>query len=227
MNKKNIRNKSILEINCGTGKDAIWLSNQGNDVIATDISGQMISTAKSKNNSITFFQMDINNINTDERLKDKKFDVIFSNFGGLNCLNPSELKDFLNHAKNRLTKEGELILVIMPKNCIWEKKYLFFTGKWSKIFRRNSQKPLEVNVDGKKVKTWYYNPKDLIKKVSKDDFSVDYKPVGFYIPPSYLENFFKNKIWLLNLFTSLENIIKNWSFLARYSDHFIISMKIK
>ena len=40
-------NKSlhILEINCGTGHDAIWLSNRGHHIIATDISSEMISVS--------------------------------------------------------------------------------------------------------------------------------------------------------------------------------------
>ena len=41
-------NLDILEINCGTGHDAIWLANQGHRVLATDISSEMISIARSK-----------------------------------------------------------------------------------------------------------------------------------------------------------------------------------
>ena len=42
---KNILNQnklSVLEINCGTGEDALWLAERGCDVIATDASSKMI-----------------------------------------------------------------------------------------------------------------------------------------------------------------------------------------
>ena len=52
--------KDILEINCGTGEDAIWFEKRGFNVLATDISSEMIARAKSKMNptSIEFVQAD-------------------------------------------------------------------------------------------------------------------------------------------------------------------------
>jgi len=38
----------ILEVNCGTGVDAIWLADKGHEVLATDISPEMIERASSK-----------------------------------------------------------------------------------------------------------------------------------------------------------------------------------
>jgi ubiquinone/menaquinone biosynthesis C-methylase UbiE len=228
--KNNIRNKSILELNCGTGEDAIWLESHQNKVIATDISSEMLNLAKQKNDgseNIKYTLLDINSIDKNRELKDLKFDVIFSNFGGFNCLSPTQLNSFFESAGKKLNKNGKIICVIMPKNCIWENKYLFFTGKWKQLFRRNTKNSLNVNVDGKQVKTWFYNPNTIKKSVENKYEIKTYKPVGFYIPPSYLEPFFKNKVWLLNILNLFENRIKNWSFLARYSDHFIISMQLK
>ncbi|WP_315817338.1 methyltransferase domain-containing protein [Paraflavitalea speifideaquila] len=38
----------ILEINCGTGEDALWLASLGHTVIATDQSERMIGEAREK-----------------------------------------------------------------------------------------------------------------------------------------------------------------------------------
>ena len=48
--------KSVLEINCGTGEDALWLAKHATTVLATDISQGMIDVAKNKssNNAIEF-----------------------------------------------------------------------------------------------------------------------------------------------------------------------------
>jgi ubiquinone/menaquinone biosynthesis C-methylase UbiE len=40
--------QKILEVNCGTGEDALWLSAQNYEVTATDISEAMIGVAKAK-----------------------------------------------------------------------------------------------------------------------------------------------------------------------------------
>ena len=48
INSINKNAKNVLEINCGTGEDAIWLINQNYNVIATDISENMISIANTK-----------------------------------------------------------------------------------------------------------------------------------------------------------------------------------
>ena len=37
--------KRILELNCGTGADAIWLTQKGFEVVATDISADMVKVA--------------------------------------------------------------------------------------------------------------------------------------------------------------------------------------
>lgn len=219
---------SVLEINCGTGEDAKWFANKNHTVLATDISEGMISVAKQKSSlkNLTFQQLDINEIDSCLRRNDKeKFDVIFSNFGGLNCLSKNELSQFFKKAKSILSENGKIICVIMPKNCIWENKYLFLSGKWKQLFRRNTKDFLEVNVDGVAVKTWYYNPKEIVS-LTKNEYHVkNYKPIGFFIPPSYLESFFKNKKWLLNFLNWKEKRIKNWSFLAKYADHFIIELQ--
>ncbi|MEE9349311.1 MAG: class I SAM-dependent methyltransferase [Flavobacteriaceae bacterium] len=128
-------NLSVLELNCGTGEDAIWFANKGNTVLATDISLEMIKVGEAKVkgiDNIKFQQLDINILNKTEILpvvqndktntniiltergtsdkESQKFDLIFSNFGGLNCLNATELKIFFANAKELLNLNGKLIL---------------------------------------------------------------------------------------------------------------------
>lgn len=39
---------NILELNCGTGEDALWLAAGNRNVLVTDISGEMIGITKRK-----------------------------------------------------------------------------------------------------------------------------------------------------------------------------------
>lgn len=233
--------QKILEVNCGTGEDAIWFAKKGHTVLATDISTEMIQVAKKKANGIKhlkFRQLDINNLNTIKLLDESntenqqpktnnKFDLIFSNFGGLNCLNKEELNTFFKNTSKLIHKNGKLILVIMPKNTLWERFYFILKAQFKNAFRRNTNNAIKVNVDNKTVLTWYFNPKD-IKKLCGSYFKViKTKPIGFFIPPSYLENYFRNHKRLLRILDKLENKINRFGFLSRFSDHYLIELELK
>lgn len=215
---------SILEINCGTGEDAAYFHKLGHQVIATDISERMIQVAKKKYPNITFKQLDATQINKNSFTH--TFDLIFSNFGGLNCLSPTELQKFITNSQELLKPKGKLALVIMPKQCLWEQFYFFLKGNLKLARRRNTTNAVLVNVEGEQVPTWYYNPKFLLKMASKIFIKTDLRPVGIAVPPSYLEPFFKNKKGLFSVLTFMERIFKS-GFWAKYADHFLIVLRSK
>ena len=55
---------SCLEIGCGTGKNTAWLFGQANEILAIDLSEEMLLIAKQKINSsrVVFQQADINTV---------------------------------------------------------------------------------------------------------------------------------------------------------------------
>lgn len=223
ISKLNIsKSAKVLEINCGTGEDARRWQEQGNEILATDISPQMLAIAKQKSSLIQFQQLDIKCIDQLEG----KYDIVFSNFGGLNCLNSDELASFFQQARNKLNNNGTLILVIMGKKCFWDKCFLILKGKWKERNRRNTSKALEVNVDGTNVKTWYYTPKEIQHLAGKNYQTTYLKPIGLFVPPSYLANYFEKKKGLLNFLRFLDKFL-SFRFLSNRADHYIISLKKK
>lgn len=216
--------ENILEINCGTGEDAIWLARQNFNVTATDISPKMIEVAKSKAyfDQLHFQITDIKKIGS--IFNDREFDLVFSNFGGLNCLTKAELKQFFEDSKSLLSERGKLVLVIMPKNTFWEQLYFLSKARFSEAFRRKKEFVL-ADADGQKVATYYYNPKDIVNLSGNDFELVVQKPIGFFVPPSYMEPFFRNKKGLLRFLDAIENRISNWGFLSKHADHFIIILQ--
>ena len=216
----------ILEINCGTGEDAIWLARQNYQVTATDISSSMIAVAKSKSilENLCFKEVDINQL--PNPFLNEKFDLIFSNFGGLNCLSKAELEQFLKNSSRLLTEKGQLVLVIMPKNTLWEQFYFLAKANFKSIFRRRKAYSI-ANVDGENVKTYYFNPKEVVNLASGIFEAKQLKPIGFFVPPSYLEPFFRNRPKWISVLNSLENTAKNHSFLSKYADHYLIALQKK
>ncbi|WP_445453233.1 class I SAM-dependent methyltransferase [Flavobacterium sp. 25HG05S-40] len=224
LEKKMISVQNILEINCGTGEDARWLAQQNFRVTATDISTKMIEVAKSKvvHENLTFNKVDIKAIAME--FSGQKFDLIFSNFGGLNCLSKPELAQFFTDSNTLLSEKGKMVLVIMPKHTLWEQGYFLAKAQFSSAFRRNKE-VVVADVDGEKVPTYYYNPKDIVNLAGNDFEMLDHKPIGFFVPPSYLESFFKNKGGILRFLLGLENKISNRSFLSKRADHYILTLQ--
>ena len=218
--------KTILEINCGTGEDAIWLAKQNFDVVATDISSTMIKIAKSKSvlENLTFIQTDINQIATD--FSPKNFDLIFSNFGGLNCLSLSEMTAFFKNVTQILSAKGHLVLVIMPKSTLWEQCYFLLKLDFKNAFRRKRKYAI-ADINGEKVTTYYYNPKHIVNLATTNFVVKQINPIGFIVPPSYLEPFLKNKPRLISFLNAFEQQIKNQSWLSKYADHYLIVLEKK
>ncbi len=210
---------SILEINCGTGDDAFRWSQNHSQVLSTDISPQMVSLAKSKYPTLSFEVLDarkLNNLST-------KYDIIFSNFGGLNCLSPQEIKDFFTNANKRLNDGGRLIMVIMGKKCIWDRFYQRLKGQKKNVNRRNTTSSLDVYVDGENIATWYYSPRELNQLAGHDYKNQRIAPIGLFVPPSYLAPFFKGKQFLLEILKVLDRLIPFGS-LSNYADHYFVSL---
>jgi ubiquinone/menaquinone biosynthesis C-methylase UbiE len=221
------RHLQILELNCGTGEDAIHFFKNGNKVYATDISSEMIRVAKAKagnseGNGLTFSQLSFAQL-PEEWMKEK-FDLVFSNFGGLNCINEEEMARLFRVIKQILKPRGRFVGVIMPRYCLWEIIYFSLKGERKKAYRRKSPGPVSVNLDGTAVNTWYYSP-SMIKKMASEYETIDIRPVGLFLPPSFLEGFFLTKKQLLKLLGIFEKIFNKLNIFAGVSDHFLFDLK--
>lgn len=217
-NQKN----NVFEINCGTGFDADFIHKKGLQITATDGSSEMIEYAKNhRNSSINFYQLKFNDIGFDEKFKNSN--ILFSNFGGLNCLSQKEFSDFINQVSKIQKKGDEIAWVIMPKFCFMESIYFVFKGKFKEVFRRNTNEGLVVNVEGTDVKTYYHSPTE-VKNLLKGKYKILIKkPVAFFLPPSYLESIFQKRKNLYKILVFFEKIFGRISFLSNYSDHYIIT----
>jgi ubiquinone/menaquinone biosynthesis C-methylase UbiE len=219
-------NLNILEFNCGTGEDALWFAKKGHSVLATDVSDNMLEVTRRKikenqlGDKLNTLNVDLTNIK--EFITNENFDLIFSNFGGINCLEFEDLFKLPDSISKLIKPGGRLIMVIMPTFCWWEMFYFTLKLNLKKAFRRSSTNRIKVNLNGEEILTEYYTP-ILVNKIFRKDFKqVGLKPVGFFIPPSYLEIFFSTKHRTFNFLIKLESFVTNWSLLSNYSDHYLI-----
>ncbi len=179
---------NILEINCGTGADAMRLASMGHNIIATDASNAMIAKAKEKTSidsvNIQFITCRFDQLG--DHFAGQKFDLIFSNFGGLNCIDKKALGQLRDELGSLLTADGTLFFVVMGTYCMREIVHFGIRGKLKTAFRR-LKRTNDLSVNGNSMPVYYYSPATLNKAFSAAFRLLQKQPIGLFIPPSYLE----------------------------------------
>ena len=218
---------NILELNAGTGDDAVFFAKLGHHVHATDISTGMQERLKEKvvNNQLTDnVSNEICSYTELSSLKNKgPYDLIFSNFAGLNCT--GELEKVLRSFDALLKPGGIITLVVLPKFCLWE-VLLIFKGKFKTATRRFfASKGRKAHIDGYWFTCWYYSPKFICKNL-KDKYNlVALEGLCSIVPPSYIENFAEKHPKLFSYLSSKEDKLKSkwpWKYIG---DYFIITLR--
>lgn len=219
----------LLELNCGTGTDAIFFAGRGHRVHATDIAPGMLRRLKRKaaaaglrsrisTECCSFTQLHL--------LKSRgPYDHIFSNFGGLNCT--EELPRVLQAFSPLLKPGGKVTLVIISQFCLWE-TLLLFRGKWKTAFRRFfSRRGRQARVEGKTFRCYYYSP-GFVEAQLREEFDVlALEGLCTIVPPSYIEGFAYKYPGLFNRLCRLEARWKDrWPWRA-CGDYFIITLQKK
>jgi SAM-dependent methyltransferase len=182
------RGQRILELNCGTGVDAVHLAERGIRVLACDISQRMIDLARQRaSTTLLRDAIDFRVLATEELgalFSEGTFDGAFSNFSGLNCVeNLAQVRKNLSH----LIKPGGSVVVCMLGRFVpWEILWFLARGDWAKAMRRfQSKSAFSLQGDALKV---YYRSKPEITSLFAPEFRLrKWKGIGIAVPPSYLE----------------------------------------
>ena len=213
----------ILEINSGSGIDAVYFAQKGYPVLATDIATGSETYISEK---IEFLKLD--------RLKFKKcsftelktienqtFDCIFSNYGGLNCIDKLEL--VFSQFEHLLNPNGYVTLVIMPPYYPIEMLTILKGNK--KAFRRWHKKGTTANVENQSVETYYHTPNQVKKAFSTKFRHVKTTNIGTFYPSSHYDSFAKYQNLISKLMQFDEWINKSPMMIKGIGDYYIITFQ--
>tara|TARA_Y100000310_G_scaffold343922_1_gene453950 strand:+ start:2864 stop:3616 length:753 start_codon:yes stop_codon:yes gene_type:complete len=103
---KKYKVKSILDITCGTGAQAIPIHKKGYEVIGSDYNKEMIDIAKKKYSKIKFIQGDMRSS------KIGKFDAVISIFNAIGHLSKEDFEKALKNISSNLKDTGLYIFDI-------------------------------------------------------------------------------------------------------------------
>ncbi|MGH2644857.1 MAG: class I SAM-dependent methyltransferase, partial [Chitinophagaceae bacterium] len=184
-------NSDILELNAGTGEDGIFFARLGHHIHETDVSTGMLHILSQKINQqhfegkITVENCSFTNLH---KLKNKgPYDLIFSNFAGINCTN--EIYPILGYLPELLKPDGKITLVFLPSFCLWE-FLMMFKGKFKTAFRRFcGKKGAKAHIEGIYFRCWYFRPSKIIKRLRRRFDLIGYEGLCTLVPPSYIEHF--------------------------------------
>jgi ubiquinone/menaquinone biosynthesis C-methylase UbiE len=215
----------ILELNCGTGIDAVFFAEHGMKVHATDIAEGMLTELRKKiseknlQEKITTQQCSFTELNKIER---KNFDGIFSDFGGLNTA--QDISSVIKSFRQLLKPGGTATLVIMPPVCPWE-MLLALNGNFKTAFRRFKTHGAESHLEGETFMSYYFNPSKIISAFGKDYEVKELQGLCSFVPPPYLEKFPEKNPKLFQRLKQWDEKLSNTFPFNRWADHFILTVK--
>jgi ubiquinone/menaquinone biosynthesis C-methylase UbiE len=217
--------QSLLDINAGTGIDALHFAKAGLTVHAMDIAEGMVSEVKKK---IAAFSLQ-GSVTTEQRsfteagaLAPKQFDHVFSNFGGLNCI--PDLRPVAQQLRMIVKPRGFVTVVIMPRVCPWELLHLF-RGNTEIGLRRLRPNGVVAHIEGHYFTTYYHSVGTAVHAFGNDFPVVQVRGVASCSPPPYMEKFPKRFPRLTAFLQGCDEHLTAVPPFNRWADQFILTMQ--
>jgi ubiquinone/menaquinone biosynthesis C-methylase UbiE len=211
----------VLEVNCGTGEDAIYLGNRGIDVVATDLSAEMVSVTREKvktaklEGRIRVAQVGLESLHD---LSDQVFDGVLSNFGGLNCV--ANRKAVSTSLAACVRPGGTVLLCVMGPVVPWEWVWFLAHGKPGEAFRRLKR----GGADWQGLKIHYPTISTLRREFSPQFRFSRVAAIGALLPPPYTEHWTERKSGWLERLNKWESKIETFPPMPSLADHYLLEL---
>lgn len=221
----------ILEINCGTGIDALYMAKLGIDVLACDSSPRMIEIARRRaarlglEGRVDFRVLATEQLETlvvGEGLA--RFDGVLSNFAGLNCVQNLQAAAF---QLARLLRPGaRALLCIFGNFCMWEVVWYVLHGNLSKALRRFRRGGSTAEIASGVTVGIHYPSVAAMERAFRPHFRLkEWKGVGVAVPPSYLEPWAKRFPKLCRMLAIADRFLAGCPGIRATADHWLLTFE--
>jgi SAM-dependent methyltransferase len=215
----------VLEINCGTGVDALHLAARGIHVVACDVSPRMLAVAwRRREASPHRDRVDLRTLAIEQigQLESAGlFDGVLSNFAGLNCV--EDLRCVAQDLARLVKPGGRAILCLFGRLCVWEMFLYTLQGDIKKAFRRLRAKGVEANLaPGHSVAVRYPSLGSVRQDFALHFRLVSWKGTGIAVPPSYLEPWAVRFPWLFKFAALIDPFLGRCPGLRALADHVVL-----
>jgi ubiquinone/menaquinone biosynthesis C-methylase UbiE len=218
----------VLEINCGTGVDALHLAARGVQVVACDASTEMIGVAQRRLAASAMQDyVDFRALATEQidQLEDEgSYDGVLSNFAGLNCV--ADLGSVARDMARLLKPGGIAILCLFGRFCVWEMLWYSLRGDFKKAFRRLRRDSIAANLAaGNSITVQYPSVGSLRWDFAAQFNLMHWKGVGIAVPPSYLESYAVRFQRLFKLAAMIDPILGCCPGFGAMADHVVVVLE--
>jgi ubiquinone/menaquinone biosynthesis C-methylase UbiE len=194
----------VLDLGCGAGEDALMLTARGIHVTGIDASVEMVRIACER--GVDARHQAIENIAGIPGM----FDVVWSNFGALNCVERlPDLRELLTRAVN---PGGWLVVCLMSRVCLWETIWYALHGRFRKAVRRWSGEAKSSVAE----RVFYPTVWSVGRAFAPDFTLVSANGIGFAVPPSYVTGI-PNAV--MDRLAALDGHVASWPILRSLGDH--------
>jgi SAM-dependent methyltransferase len=220
------RGDHILELNCGTGEDALFLARLGISVFACDASEKMVSVATRRREveapsaPVRFEALPIEYI-LDARIFGP-FDGIFSNFSGLNCV--ADIGEVARQLSTLVAPGAPVVLCYSTRVCLWETLWFLARGKTGMAFRR--WKGRATASLGRLAVEVQYPTVSALRKLFAPHFTLhSWTGIGVAVPPSYMEHVARRHPDTLHHLRAVDSVISRWPVFRAIGDHVLLVLE--
>jgi len=215
----------ILDINCGTGTDALYLADKGFTVIGVDLSTRMIAEAASKSvqrPNVRFVEGSFEKLSD---LEANEFDLVLSNFGGLNCTD--NLSGVAGQVAARLKPGGYFVAVIMPSFSLWETVAYGYRGRFGEAFRRIRSNGTETQFYGNRFKVYYFTPRKVAHTVAAHFTVIETYSLNVFSPPPHAWRIAARFPGLTAISERIDDLLCHVPLLRSIGDHNVLVLRKK
>jgi ubiquinone/menaquinone biosynthesis C-methylase UbiE len=215
----------ILELNAGTGGDAVHLAQQGYFVHATDIAPGMLDRLREKvsrlhlDERITIQECSFTAL---EEVRGGPFDAVFSDLGGLNCI--ADLSPVIGALPSVLRPGGLVTWVLMPPVCLWELG-LVFTGQVRLALRRLARQGTRAHLEGLTFDVYYFPPAKVVDWFGKDYELVALEGLSVITPTAESKNLARRFPRLYRALSWLDDRLSTRAPWWGWGDFYILSLR--
>lgn len=212
----------VLEMNCGTGEDALWLAHRGVQVLATDVSPAMLRIAEKKlaaspgSAAARFQRLAWEDLDS---LHQGPFDGVLSNFGGLNCVD--DLRGIARALSAKLRPGAPAILCIMGPMAPWEWAWFLSKGRPAAAFRRLRR----GGTTWSGVRIHYPSIAKTCRAFSPEFRLLRVSALGALVPPPYTEIKMGRYPRVIAALDRLERRFETVRVLSMFADHYLMELE--
>lgn len=215
----------VLELNAGTGTDAVALAKRGYSVHATDVAPGMLARIAPKadangvGDQVTVQACSFLDL---QAVDGAPFDAVFSDLGGLNCA--ADLGIVARGIDHVLAPGGTAVLVVMPPICLWELA-LVFAGKFRLATRRLRRGGTRAHLEGRYFTVYYFTPRAVRRAFGPDYEFVALQGLAVVTPTAESKNLAKRHTRLYAALTWLDDRLAPRRPFSSWGDFFVLVLR--